>query len=212
MFIVSNARSSPANMPLWDCANCLTITFLQRVLPVVVDCLQLIASHSKEKMASTLTAYGVIENMSHATIERSAYCECIHTCWRHQLVMSGIRNVLLICIWLEWLSLRFGLICLPFIGPAGGEIEWSLVVVNKRTGRSLRLGIVSANLLGVKNSLSSLDKSYGMKEDWLDPEAFAEGKRLLLGMLLGFIIGTCRCLLQYFISTYFRNASWNRVV
>jgi hypothetical protein len=41
-------------------------------------------------------------NMSRATFEYLDYFECVSSCWRHQSVMSGIQNVMLIPIWLEW--------------------------------------------------------------------------------------------------------------
>ena len=39
VFVVSNTGLSPASIPLLARANCLTMTFLQRVSPVVFDCL-----------------------------------------------------------------------------------------------------------------------------------------------------------------------------
>ena len=76
--------------------------FSGRVSPVVFDCLQPITSRPREKLASTPTPCGMIENMSHATLERSANFECVSSCCRHQSVMSGIQNVLLISIGSEW--------------------------------------------------------------------------------------------------------------
>jgi len=35
------------------------------------------------KLATTPTSCGMIEIMAHATLERSAYIECISSCWRH---------------------------------------------------------------------------------------------------------------------------------
>jgi len=83
VFALSNSGSVPAKIPWLARANCLTTTFLWRVSPVVFDCLQTITSRPKEKLASTLTTCGMIKNMSHATLERSAYFECVCSCWRH---------------------------------------------------------------------------------------------------------------------------------
>jgi len=102
MFIVSNSGSVPAKIPLLAQADCLTTTILWRVSPVVFDCLHPITSRPREKRASTPTPRGRIENMTRATLERSVYCECVSSCWRHQSVMSGIHNVLLIYIGSEW--------------------------------------------------------------------------------------------------------------
>jgi len=80
VFIISNAGSSLANIPLFAWRNCLITTFSQRFLPVVFDCLQRITSFPRETLASTPTPCGMIEDMSCATIERSVYCECISSC------------------------------------------------------------------------------------------------------------------------------------
>jgi len=101
-FVISDTGWSPAKIPLLARANCLTKTFSVRVLPVVCDCLQPITSHPWEKLASTPTPCGMIENMSHATFGRSACYECVSSCWCHQSVMSSIQNVLLISFGLEW--------------------------------------------------------------------------------------------------------------
>jgi len=50
----------------------------------------------------TCRRYSMIENMSRATLERSAYFESVPSCWRNQSVISGIQNVLLISIGSEW--------------------------------------------------------------------------------------------------------------
>jgi len=63
--------------------------------------------------------------------------------------------------------------------------------------QSLRPGVVSATHLGFKYSPSSLDKLYGSYDDWPDPEPIVEEKRLLLGMLSGWIMTKCQCLAQY---------------
>jgi len=102
VFIVSNNGSAPAKIPVLVRANCLTTTFSRRVSPAVFDCLQRITSRPTEKLTSTPTPFGMIENMLRATLERLMYMECVSSCWRHQLVMSGNQNVLLISIGLEW--------------------------------------------------------------------------------------------------------------
>jgi len=89
VFVVSNSGSVPAKIPLLAEANCLTTTFPPRVSPVVFDCLQPITSRPREKLASTLTPCGMREDMSQATLERSAYFERVSSCWHHQLAMSG---------------------------------------------------------------------------------------------------------------------------
>jgi len=102
VFVVSNSGSVPAKIPLLARANYLTTISSWRVSPVVFDCLQPITSLPREKLASTPTPCGKIENMSRTTLERSAYFQCVSSCWRHQSVMSGIQNVLLISIGSEW--------------------------------------------------------------------------------------------------------------
>ena len=72
------------------------------------------------------------ENISRATLERSASFECVASCWCHQSVMSGIQNVLVISIELEWYALRFGLICPQCFGASDGEFKQSLAAVNNR--------------------------------------------------------------------------------
>jgi len=96
VFIVSNAGSSPALILWLAWANCLTTTVLQRVWPVVLDCLRPITSHPREALASTPTACGMMETVSRATLQRTVHCEGVSTCWRNQSVMSGIQNVLVI--------------------------------------------------------------------------------------------------------------------
>jgi len=46
--------------------------------------------------------------------------------------MSGIQNVLVISIELEWYALRFGLICPQCFGASDGEFKQSLAAVNNR--------------------------------------------------------------------------------
>jgi len=93
---------SPANIALLDEAKCLTKTFWQTVSPVVLNCLQLRISHPREKLASTLIPCDMMENVSLATLERSAYFECICPCWHHQSVISSFQNVLLNYIGSRW--------------------------------------------------------------------------------------------------------------
>jgi len=93
VFALFFSGSVPANILLLTLVNSLTMTFSWRVLPVVLDCLQLITSRPREKLASTPTPCGMIENMSCATLEWSAYFECVSSCWLQQSVMSGIQNV-----------------------------------------------------------------------------------------------------------------------
>jgi hypothetical protein len=80
-------------------------------------------------------------------------------------VTSGNQHLLLVTIGSEWYSLLFGLIYPQCCGKSGGELEWSLASVNKCAAQLLRPGVVSATLLDIKYSLSSLDKSYAAKED-----------------------------------------------
>ena len=102
VFVVSNSGSSRAKIPLLVWAIYLTMMFSQRVLVVVINCLQPIISQSREKLVSTPTRFGMIENMSCATLERSAYIEGDSSCHRQQLVISSIQNVLLNSIGSQW--------------------------------------------------------------------------------------------------------------
>jgi len=60
------------------------------------------------------------------------------------------------------------------------------VAVVECAAQSLGQGVISAMLLGIKSSSSSLDRSYASKEQRRNPEAIAEMKGLLPGNLLGF--------------------------
>jgi len=102
IFVVFNSGSLSAKILLLARANCLTTSYSRRVWPVVFDCLQPITSRPREKLVSTATPCVMIENMLRATLESSAYFECVSSCWCHQSVMSGIQNVLLISIGSEW--------------------------------------------------------------------------------------------------------------
>jgi len=96
VFVISNVVLSPSNSKLLTPAMCPTITILQRVWPVVEDCLQLITSHPREQLMSTSMLCGILENISFATIERLVEFDCVFSSWCHQSVISGIENVLLI--------------------------------------------------------------------------------------------------------------------
>ena len=102
VFIGSNAASFPTNILLLAWANCLIMSFSCRVPPVVCDFLQPMTSHRREKLASTPTPCGMRENMSRATLEWSAYFECVSSYCHHQSVISSIENVMLISIGWEW--------------------------------------------------------------------------------------------------------------
>jgi hypothetical protein len=123
--------------------------FSRTVCRVVFDCFQPITSRPREKQPSTPTACGMIQNMSRTTLERYKYFRCVSACWCHQLVMTGIQNVLLNSIGLLWLSLSFGLICPQLFGAPGGGLKFSVVVVNTHVAQSVRPGVVSATLLAV---------------------------------------------------------------
>ena len=77
----------------------------------------------------------------------------------------------------------------PLLSASGGEFKYSLAVLNKGGTRSLCSGVLSATLLGVEYLSSSLDKSYGSKDDRPDHVAIAEGMRLLLGTFSGTLTG-----------------------
>jgi len=96
--VLSNAAQSLANIPSLARGNWLTTTCSRSVSPVTLDWLQVIMSHAREQLPSPQAPCGGIENMSHATLPRSVYFECIFCCWRHQLVISGNQNVLLLCM------------------------------------------------------------------------------------------------------------------
>jgi len=83
VLVVSNSGLVPAKIQLLARANCHAMTSSQRVLPLVFDCHHPITSRPREKLASTPTPCGMIEYMSRAKLESSAYCECVSSCWRH---------------------------------------------------------------------------------------------------------------------------------
>jgi len=76
--------------------------FSRSLLPLIVDCLQPITSRPGEKLASTLTPCGIIQNMSSATLERLAYFERVSSRCCHQAVISANQTVLLISMGSEW--------------------------------------------------------------------------------------------------------------
>jgi len=120
---VSNAAKSPVNHPLLAQAKCLTATFSQSIAPVVLDCLQPIMSRPREKLASTPTQCGIMEDMSRATLDRSSYFEYVSSCLYHQSVISSDQNVLLISLGSKWYSLTCELTCPQFFGDSGGEFK-----------------------------------------------------------------------------------------
>jgi len=188
------------------------MTFSQCVLPVVFDCLLQMTSRPKEKPSSTPTPCGIIKNILHATLEIWSYCVSVSSRCRHQSVISGTQDIELISIGLEWSSLQFRLICSQFRGNSRRVCNSSDVAVNKHAGQSLCPGVVSASLSGVKHSSSSLDKSYGYKENWPDLQAIAGEMRFLLIGLSGLMTGRCLCSEHYLFSTFFRNACWYWIV
>jgi len=74
-FVVTNSVLLPAKILLSARANCVTMTVSRRVSPVIFDCLQLITSCPRDKLDSTPTPCGMIENKSRATLDWSAYFE-----------------------------------------------------------------------------------------------------------------------------------------
>jgi len=102
VFVVYDAGSSPANIPCGAWTDCYPIASSHRVSPVDSDFLQPISSHPRDLPASTLTPCGMIEDLLHATLEISAYFVCHLSCCRHQSVISGSQNVVLISIGSEW--------------------------------------------------------------------------------------------------------------
>jgi hypothetical protein len=100
--MVFNSGSVPTKILLLVWANCLTMTFSWRVMPVVFYWLPPITSGPREKLASTPTPRGVIGNISRATLERLAFFDCVSSWWCHQSVMFRIYNVLLISIGSNW--------------------------------------------------------------------------------------------------------------
>jgi len=184
-FAISNAGSLPSNLMLFALPNSPTTSCSRRALPVVFDSLQPITSCPRESLVSTWTWWGMIETMSHATFEWSAYFDCIFSCCRHLSVLSSTQHVLLISDGWEWYSLRFGLPSPQIFGGSGAKFKNSLQTVNKGAGQSLGPGVISATFIGIKYSSSSLNKSYGSNEDWPDSEVVVEGNRMWLCILPG---------------------------
>jgi hypothetical protein len=113
--------------------------------------------------------------MSHTALKRSVYFECVSSGWCHQSAISGNQNGLLLSMWSEWQSLRFRLTCPQIFGSSGSEFNQSLAAAHTRVTWTLRPWIVSAMLFGVQYSSYLLYKSYGSKDNWWYPEAYAEG-------------------------------------
>jgi len=212
VFVVPNSGSAPANILLLAQAFRLTTTSSWTVSPVVFDCLQPMTYQPREKLDSTPTPCGMRENMLRTRSESSVDFECVASCQDHQLVTSGNQHVLLIYNRSEWHSLRFGSLCPQFVAASGAGFEFVLAAVNWRATESLRPGVISATFLAVKDSSSSLDKSYGSKDDWQDLEAIAYRMRLLLRKHSCVLTGTRWCSAQYSFSTFFRKASWDWLV
>jgi hypothetical protein len=76
-FIVSSSELAPANIPFSARANSLTVIPPRKVLIVAFDYLLLTPSQPWEKLASTPTPCGVLEDMWRATLERSADFEYV---------------------------------------------------------------------------------------------------------------------------------------
>jgi len=102
VLVVCNAGSWTTNIPLLARANYLTMTFPRSASPVVFHCLQPLMPHTREKLACTLTPCGMIENISRAPVERSAFFARILFCWCYWSVISGTKNLVLISIGLGW--------------------------------------------------------------------------------------------------------------
>jgi len=98
----SDAEQLPTNILLLARGNNLTDFFARSVSPVVLDCLQQITRRPRDILGFTEIPCGIIDSVSHATLQRSAYCECLSTCWHHQPVISVNQNVLLISMGSEW--------------------------------------------------------------------------------------------------------------
>jgi len=94
VLVGSNAAQLPANILLLAITHCLTTTYTQHILAVVLDCLQPISSLPREELDSTPRGCGIMGYMSRATFEWSAYFECISTCCHHQGLIYSNRNVL----------------------------------------------------------------------------------------------------------------------
>jgi len=150
VFIIYDAWLSSEIFALLAPGNWLTTSFLCRLSPAVFDCSLPIPSCHSEKLASSPTPCGLIDNMLHGTLERSEYSQCISSHWRHQSVMSGIRYVLLITIGLECYTLILWLIRLKFFVAPGGHFKFSPAVVIQHAAWSLLLGVLSSISFSIK--------------------------------------------------------------
>jgi hypothetical protein len=120
---VSNVAQSPINILVLSQAQCQTMTFSLSIWRVDLDCLQPITSRPRQTLASARTLWGIIENMSHATLERSVYFQCVSSFWGHLSVISGNQNGLLISVGLGWKSFTFRFSCPQFVGHSGRKFK-----------------------------------------------------------------------------------------
>jgi len=99
---ISNTGSSPANDLVSAGEYCHETRFLGRISPVVFDWVHSIMFCRRERLASTPTPCGIINNMLCATLERSAYVECVSAYSCNQSVISGSENVLGVSMGSKW--------------------------------------------------------------------------------------------------------------
>jgi len=181
--VISNAGLSPANVPLVARASYLRTNFMWRVSPGVFDCLQPITSHTSENLTSTVRPCGMIENMSHSTLEKSIYFECISSCCNNQLT----------------------------IVLATGSDSWPTVRV--WTGKTFQFGSRPAQkpdrllLCGANPYLYT--SILGFCQDWLDPSVLISGSHfrvflfrvafryLTLKSKISTLVHHCLCLLYW---------------
>jgi len=208
VFIVSNAVSSPTNIPVLIWAHCLSMSFLWCVWPLVCNCLQPIRSYLRETLAYTLIRCIMIENILHARLERSLHVECVSSCWHHQSGIVGSVSVLWILICSKQQSITFGLSCPQFIGDPAAEFEHSVTAFMKCAVQWCCPDIVSATLFSIWYSSSSLATTYALEGDCPALETLAKVKWLLLGTVSGCMMSKQLCLKQDSFSTYFSNANW----
>jgi len=83
VFDILNTRLSPANIPSLAGINQLTRVYSWRVSHVVFDFLQPFMYCATDKLASTPTQCGVVENVMHALLPRSGYFDYVTYCWHH---------------------------------------------------------------------------------------------------------------------------------
>jgi len=199
-----NPELSPVTILVLAWAISPSSTVAQNVSVVVLDSLQWIISCPRNMLASTLTLCGMIENVSHTTLQRSAYNACILSYCVHWLVTFGNNNVQLILIGSGWFSSRLGLSYPQCFGDSDIELIKRLVAGNICAVWLLCIGVISVIIVGIKYSSSSRVKSYSSTEDWKDPNAMLEWKRMMLSMHLGLLVGKHLYLAQLSFSMYFR--------